>query len=154
MPFNISMDELFSSTWFWIFFILCMAIKSAGGCKEKSDAEFHFIPLLESGFYSLLSVVSIIVAIIAVIVFSIKGEWWYSLIMIGSFFILAPLAVMITIEPVSKILGNIITNIQSNRRFFVDMDAARAGCGVSVWMIISILMEIIFSIWMIILFFL
>ena len=148
------MDELFSSTWFWIFFILCVAIQSAGGCKEKSEAEYHYIPLLDTGFYSLLSIVSIIVALVAVIVFSIKGEWWYSLIMIGAFFLLAPLAVMITIEPISKVLGNIVTNIQSNHRFFVDMDAARSGMGVTIWMLISILMEITFSIWMIIQFFL
>ena len=144
------MDELFSSTWFWIFFILCMAIKSAGGCKEKSDAEYHFIPILDSGFYSLLSIVSIIIALVAVIVFSIKGEWWYSLIMIGTFFILAPLAVMITIEPLSEALGNIVTNIQSNHRFFVDIDTARSGMGVTIWTLISILMEITFSIWTII----
>lgn len=148
------MSDLFSSRFFWIFFLLCMAIKSAGGCKERSDAEYHCIPLLDTGFYSLLSMFSIIVALVAVIVFSIMGEWWYSLIMIGTFFILAPLAVMITIEPISRVLGNIVTNIQSNHRFFVDMDAARSGMGVTIWMLVSILMEITFSIWMIIEFFL
>lgn len=101
------MSELFSSRFFWVFFLLCLAIKSAGGCKEKAKAEFHYILLLESGFYTLLSAIALIVAFVAMIVFSIKGEWWYSLIMIGTFFFLAPLAVMITIEPFSRVLGNI-----------------------------------------------
>lgn len=147
------MSELFSSRFFWVFFLLCLAIKSAGGCKEKAKAEFHYILLLESGFYTLLSAIALIVAFVAMIVFSIKGEWWYSLIMIGTFFFLAPLAVMITIEPFSRVLGNIVTNIQSNHKFFVDMESARSGMGVTIWMLISILLEIIFSIWMIIEFF-
>lgn len=147
------MDELFSSTSYWIFFLLCMAIKSAGGCKQKSDEEYHFIMLLESKFYTILSVFCLIIAAIAVIVLSIQGEWWYCFILIGTFFLLAPLAVQLTIQPISWILGNIVTNIQSGHRFFLDIKTARASSGVSIWMIISVLMEMVFSIWMIVAFF-
>ena len=147
------MSELFSSTSYWIFFILCVAIKSGGGCREQSEDRMHYIPLMNTLFYTGLSALCIIIAAIAVIVLSIQGHWWYSFILLATFFFAAPIAVMLTIQPVSRILGNIVTNIQANHRFFINMDSAREGCGISIWMIISILMELVFSIWMIIAFF-
>ena len=122
------MSELFSSTSYWIFFILCVAIKSGGGCREQSEDRMHYIPLMNTLFYTGLSAFCIIIAAIAVIVLSIQGHWWYSFILLA-------------------------TNIQANHRFFINMDSAREGCGISIWMIISILMELVFSIWMIIAFF-
>lgn len=147
------MGELFSSTSYWIFFLLCMAIKSSGGCKEKSNRGCHFIPLLDTGLYTGLSAICIIIAAIAVVVLSIQDEWWYSIVLLLTFFILAPIAVMITLEPLTALLGNIITNIQSGHRFFVDLQAAREGCGISIWMILAILMELVFGVWMIVCFF-
>lgn len=147
------MDELLNSISFWIFFLLCVGIKSAGGCKQKTQANYDFIPLLESKFYTFLTLISMLITAIAVIVLSIKGDWWYSLIMIGTFFIISPIVVVITIMPISRILGNIFVNLRANRRLIIDMDSERQGMESSVWMVISIFMEIVFSVWMIVEFF-
>lgn len=147
------MSHLLNTLSFWIYFLLCVAIKSAGGSREKNDSGFHGIMLFHTAYFQLTTVISLLIAFVAVIVLSIKGEWWYSFVLLGVFFVIAPVAVMIFIEPLSVILGNIRTNIQASRRFYIDINAAREGCGVSIWMLISLLMEHVFSIWMIIEFF-
>ena len=126
------MSELLNSQPFLIFFLLCVAISCSIGYKIICEADFNTSGWQDSIFFTIFNAAALIIALVSIVWISIVGEWWYSLVMIGAGLLIAPI-VSLAIPLTATILT-----------YFI-------GSYKEVWIsIITILMEAVFSVWMIV----
>lgn len=94
--------------------------------KETKDKLYGLGPLLyNTFFFTAFKAVSSIIMLISIIVFSVRFEWWYSLIYLVSNYILMAFISVVVLAPIVKGISRFFFGISS--RMYLDRDQALEG---------------------------
>ena len=120
--------------------------------KETDDKLYGQGPLLyDTFFFTAFKAVSSIIMLISIIVFSVRFEWWYSLIYLFSNYILMVFASILILAPIVKAINRFFFSIIS--RAYIDREHALEGYCIGKGRLFALAATFILDIWVIVLWF-
>lgn len=121
--------------------------------KETKDKLYGIGPLLyNTFFFSAFKAVSSIIMLISIVIFSVRFEWWYSLIYLFSNYILMAFISVLVLAPIVKTISRFFFSIST--RMYLDREQALEGYCIGKGRLFALAATFILDIWLIILWFL
>ena len=121
--------------------------------KETKDKLYGMGALLyNTFFFSAFKAVSSIIMLISIIIFSVRFEWWYSLIYLVCNYILMAFISVLILTPIVKSISRFFFSMSS--RVYFDREQALEGYCISKGRLFALAATFILDLWLIVLWFL